>query len=80
MKVGKNASGTCAVLFRAYGGGGMKNSSVFAGINGLKRAARAWKVKEIVVQSLTEPMKMLKKCRVWCIQRDVQVSELWLCN
>jgi len=25
-------------------------------------------MKEVVVQYLTEPIKMLKKCGVWCIQ------------
>jgi len=28
-------------------------------------------MKEVVVQDLTEPMKSVKKCRIWCIQIDV---------
>jgi len=35
---------------------------------------RTWKVKEVVVQELTEPMKMLEECRIW------YSSELCLCN
>jgi len=32
---------------------------------------RTWKmIKEVSVQDLTEPMKMLKKCEIWCIQID----------
>jgi hypothetical protein len=31
-------------------------------------------------ENLTEPMKMLKKWGIWCIQIDFKVSELWLCN
>jgi len=28
-----------------------------------------WQVtKDMVVHDLTEPMKMLKKCRIWCFQ------------
>jgi len=39
-------------------------------------------MKDVVVQDLTEAMKMLKMCRIWCMLIDVQVraSELWLCN
>jgi len=50
-------------------------------INGSKRVARTWKImKEVVVQALTEVMKMLKKCRIWCIQIVINELELWLCN
>jgi hypothetical protein len=47
-------------------------NSVLSGINSSKRVARMWKtVKEVVVQDLTNPMKKLKKCGIWCIQIDV---------
>jgi hypothetical protein len=39
------------------------------GIYGSKRVTQMWKMmKEVVIQDLTEPIKMLKKCRIWCIQ------------
>jgi hypothetical protein len=25
--------------------------------------------REVIVQDLTEPMKMLQKCRIWCVQK-----------
>jgi hypothetical protein len=38
VKLGKNASDTCAVLSEVYGGEAMKKSSVFRGLNSSKRA------------------------------------------
>jgi hypothetical protein len=39
-------------------------------INGSKGIARrCTMMKEAVVQDLTKPMKMLKKCEIWCIQQ-----------
>jgi hypothetical protein len=38
VKLGKNASDTCAMLFEAYGGEAMKKSSILSNINGSKRA------------------------------------------
>jgi len=36
-----------------------------SGINGSKRVTRTWEMtKEVVIKNLTEPMKMLKKCRI----------------
>jgi hypothetical protein len=42
---------------------------VLTGRNGSKSVTRAWNMmKEVVVHDLTEPMKMLKKCGIRCIQ------------
>jgi hypothetical protein len=38
VKLGKNASDTCAMLSKAYGGEAMIKSSVLSAINGLERA------------------------------------------
>jgi hypothetical protein len=36
--------------------------------------ARTWKVmKKVVLQDLTEPMKMVTMCGIWFIRIDVQV-------
>jgi hypothetical protein len=70
VKLGKNASSICTVLSKAYGGETMKSQVFLNGINGSKRVARTWMMtmKNVVIQELTELMKMLKKCRIWCIQ------------
>jgi len=48
-----------------------------SGINDSKRIARMWKItEEVDVQDLTEPMKIVKKCGIWCIQIDFQALEL----
>jgi hypothetical protein len=40
-----------------------------SGINGSKRVARMWKMmKDLIVQDLTEPLKMWKKCGICCTQ------------
>jgi hypothetical protein len=51
-------------------GESLLKSQVFSnGISGSKTVARAWKVmKEVVVKELIEPMKMLRKCGMWCIK------------
>jgi hypothetical protein len=71
VKLGKNASDICAVLSDAYGGEAMKKSNVFewhkqSGGGGSSKIA--------------EPTKMLKNFEIFCIQVDVFVSELRLCN
>jgi hypothetical protein len=50
-----------------------EKSKVFlSGTNDSKKVTKTWKMmKELVVQDLTEPMKILKKCRNWCIYIDV---------
>jgi hypothetical protein len=38
-------------------------------MNGSKRIARTWDMtKDVVVQDLTEPMKVFRKCGIWYIQ------------
>jgi len=60
------------MLSEAYGGEAMKRSSVLEWYKRFERVARTWKMmKEVVVQYLTEPIKMLKKCGIWCVQMDV---------
>jgi hypothetical protein len=72
VKLGRNASCTCAMLSDVYGGEAMKRSSAFNGINSLNTVVSTWKMtKEVVVQHLTERMKMLKNCEIWCIQIEV---------
>jgi hypothetical protein len=52
-----------------------------SGINSSKLVTRTWKmIKDVVIHNITQPKKVLKKCGIWCIQIDVQVSELWLCK
>jgi hypothetical protein len=68
VKLGKNASDTCAMLSEAYGEEVMKKSSI-------SECHEYVEDDEVVVQDLTELMKMLKKCGIWCIQTD-EVSEL----
>jgi hypothetical protein len=62
VELGTNARDTCARPFEAYGREGMKRSRVFlSDMDDSKRVARKWKMmKEVVVQDLTEPIKMLK--------------------
>jgi hypothetical protein len=40
VKLGEDASDTCAMLSEAYGGEAMKNSSVLSDINGSKTVAK----------------------------------------
>jgi len=43
-----------------------------SGINSSKRVVRMWKMmKEVAVQDFTKLMKILKKCRIWCIQVNI---------
>jgi hypothetical protein len=50
----------------------LKSQVFLSGTIGSKRIERTWNAKkEEVVQDLTEPMKMFKKCGIWCIQRDI---------
>jgi hypothetical protein len=56
VKLGRNASDPCAVPSKACRREAMK---------------RSWKMtKEVVIQDLTELMKMLQRCGIWCIQID----------
>jgi hypothetical protein len=49
------------------------------GINGSKRVAKTWKMmKDVVGHHLTEPMKVLRKCGIRCIQVEVEVSNDWI--
>jgi hypothetical protein len=53
-----------------------KSKMFLSGINDSKRVARTWNLmKEVVVQDLTEPIKMLNKCRICCILIDVYISQ-----
>jgi hypothetical protein len=45
-----------------------KSQVFLSGINRSKKVTRTWKIMKEVVQDLTDPMKMLKKCGIWCIQ------------
>jgi hypothetical protein len=72
VKLRKNASDTCAVLSEAYGGEAMKKSHVFEwhkwfteGFENVENDERCG------CPSLTEPVKMLKKYGIWCIQMDI---------
>jgi hypothetical protein len=65
MKLGRNAIVTCAVLSKAYGGEFVEKSRVLKSIESLERIVRMWKMKEAVVQDVTELTKMFKKCRIW---------------
>jgi trimethylamine:corrinoid methyltransferase-like protein len=59
VKLGKNANDTCAMLSVAYGEEVMKSRVFLSGING-SESHRTWKMmKEVVIQDLTELMKML---------------------
>jgi SpoU rRNA methylase family enzyme len=54
-----------------------KSEVFLSGIDGSKRVARRPKVmKVIVIQDLTEPMEVLKKREIWCIQSVSQPSLL----
>jgi hypothetical protein len=61
VKLGEPANDAFVMLSVAYGGEAMKTS-----------VTRTWKMmKLVVVQNFTQPMKMLKKCGIWCIQIDI---------
>jgi len=93
VKLGKNASDTCAVLFEAYGGEAVNKSQVFSsGINGSKRVTRTWKwwqcssVSSIwrVLVNLTSLHKailstMLTTCKCWSgyVKLFRKRPELW---
>jgi hypothetical protein len=71
VKLGKNASDIHEMFCKAYGGETIEKSRVLTGTCGSKLITRTWKLmKEIAVQNLIEPMKMLN-CRNWFIQIDV---------
>jgi hypothetical protein len=55
------------MLSEAYRGDTMKVSSVFGWHKWFKEGHKNM-IKEVVIQNLTELMKMLKKCRIRCIQ------------
>jgi hypothetical protein len=64
VKLGENANDICSKLCEAYGGEAVKKSRVF-------EWHKWFMMKEVVVQGLTKPMKMLKECRIWHILIDV---------
>jgi len=61
VKLGKNESDTCTLLSEAYEEKVWMYASVLSSMNGSKRVIRTWKMKEVVIQYLTKPMKMLKR-------------------
>jgi hypothetical protein len=64
----------CNVVWSLWGRG-YKKSSVFELHKQFKEGHENMKMmKEVVIQGLTELMKMLRKCRIWCIQTDFKVS------
>jgi hypothetical protein len=72
VKLGENATDTCAMLSEAYGGEALTKSCVLERPKRFKRVASTWKMmKEVVVRDLTEPMRTLKKCGIWCVQVHV---------
>jgi hypothetical protein len=64
VKLGKKASDTYAMLSKAYGGEAVKKSSVFKWHIQFKEVHKNWKMMKMVVQELTEPLKILKKCGI----------------
>jgi hypothetical protein len=69
VKLGKNASGTCAMLSEICGGEVMKKLSVSEWHKRFQEG-RENVEDERSVQHLTDPMKTLKKGGIWCIQTD----------
>jgi len=58
VKLGRNANDTLAILSEA-----MRKSSVFECHKRFEKVTRTWKMmKEMVVQDITKPVKMLKNC------------------
>jgi len=71
VKLEKNESDMCST-FRGLWRRSYKNVKYFCDINCSKKVARTWNMmKKVVVQDVKEPMKMIKKCGMWCIQTDV---------
>jgi hypothetical protein len=67
VKLGKNASYTCALHSEAFGG--WKSHVFLIGINGSKRIARMCKMmKYVAIQDFTETVKMLEKS-YWCANK-----------
>jgi len=71
VKLQKNSSGTFAVLSKVYAGEAMKSQVCLGVISSSRRVTRTWNMKEVVIHDFMELMKMLKKCRIWCIQIEV---------
>jgi hypothetical protein len=70
--IGKNARNTCGMLSEAYGGEIMKKSSVFEwhkpfkeGLENMEGDERSYRPRSC------KPMKLSKKCRIWCVQVNV---------
>jgi len=54
VRLGKNASDTCTLLFKAYGGNLWKSRVFSSVINGSERFMRTWKMmEEVVAHDLT---------------------------
>jgi len=85
MKLGKNASDTCAMLSEAYGGEAMKKSSAFEWHKRFKEGHENMDDDDDDDERRGRRRSQrsnenVEKCGIFCIQIDVQVSELWLCN
>jgi len=73
-KLEKNASDTCEMLSEAYGGESVKRTSVSEWNIWFKEGRKNVKDDERSgrnIKDVTEPMKMLKKLRIWCTQIEV---------
>jgi hypothetical protein len=81
VKLGTNASDTCAMLSDAYGGGAMKKSGVVEWHKQFKEGYKNmedYERRDCPQPHLTELMKMLRKCGIWCTQTfKYQPSLLW---
>jgi hypothetical protein len=62
VKLGKNASDTCAMIFEDCGGEAIYSSQVLlSDVNGSKCFVRTWNVvRGVVIQNFTQPMKTSK--------------------
>jgi hypothetical protein len=67
VKLERIANYTCELLSEAYGKEAMKKSCVF----GWHKESCEKVEGDEVVQDLTQPLKMSKKCGIWFIQTDV---------
>jgi hypothetical protein len=64
VKLGKNASDTCAMLSEAYEGEVMKKSSVSVWHQRFKEDRDNVEGERVVIKNLTEPLNTLKKCGI----------------
>jgi TPP-dependent trihydroxycyclohexane-1,2-dione (THcHDO) dehydratase len=64
------------MLSEAYGGEAMGKSSVFEWHKRLKEGRKEAE-DDVVIQDLTEPMEMLKKCATWWILQGETVNQAY---